>query len=157
VQDERYFRDAIEPHVDGIRVSYVGPVDPVRRNALLGGALALVHLIDFDEPFGLTVIEAFATGTPVIATPRGSMPELITDSMTGFLVDDVSAAVVAVGRLAEIDRARCRADAVARFSARRMIDDYLALFRLVLSARTATQSGSGKAIGSPGLFSHAGR
>ena len=135
VQDAAYFRDVVAPHVDGSRVSYVGPVGPHERDALLGGAAALLHLISFAEPFGLSVVESLATGTPVIATPLGSMPELLRDGVTGFLVADVDAAVAAVGRLGEIDRGRCRAEAVTRFGADRMVDDYLALFTEILSGR----------------------
>ena len=133
VQDEDYFRDAVRPHVDGIRVSYAGPVGPLERDALLGGAGALLHLISFAEPFGLSVVEALATGTPVIATPLGSMPELVRDGATGFLVADVDEAVRAVGRLGEIERSTCRADAVARFSADRMVDEHLAVFERIVS------------------------
>ncbi len=144
VQDERYFRDAVEPLVDGAAVRYVGPVGPAERDRLLGGARALLHLIAFSEPFGLSVVEALATGTPVVATALGSLPELVRDGVTGFLVapgpDEaavVSRAVAAVGRLDRIDRAACRADAVARFSADRMIDAHLAVFSDVLAGRTA--------------------
>ena len=76
----------VRPHVDGEAVRYLGPVGPAERDALLGGATALLHLIDFDEPFGLSVVEALATGTPVIASPRGSLPELLRPGVTGFLV-----------------------------------------------------------------------
>ena len=86
VHDEPYFHALVEPHVDGDRVRFVGSVGPAERDRLLGGAAALLHLIDFDEPFGLSVVESMAAGTPVIATPRGSMPELIRDGVTGFLV-----------------------------------------------------------------------
>ena len=133
IQDEDYFRDAVLPHVDGIRVSYAGPVGPVERDALLGGAGALLHLISFAEPFGLSVVEALATGTPVIATPLGSMPELVRDGVTGFLVADVDEAVRAVGRLPEIERSTCRGDAVARFGADRMVDEHLAVFDRVVT------------------------
>ena len=89
-----------------------------------------MHLIQFDEPFGLSVVEAMATGTPVIAFRRGSMPELIDDGVTGFLVepDDIDAAVAAVERIAELDRAHARAHVERQFSAERMVDDYLALY-----------------------------
>lgn len=144
VQDERYFRDALEPFLDGAAVRYVGPVGPAERDRLLGGARALLHLISFSEPFGLSVVEALATGTPVVATALGSLPELVRDGVTGFLVapgpDDaatVARAVAAVGRLDRIDRAACRADAVARFSADRMIDAHLAVFTDVLAGRAA--------------------
>ncbi|MEO7058436.1 MAG: glycosyltransferase family 4 protein [Lapillicoccus sp.] len=138
IQDEGYFQAAVQPHVDGDAVTYAGPVGPEQRDTLLGGALALLHLIDFDEPFGLSVVESLATGTPVIATPRGSLPEIVRDGVTGYLVADVDAAVAAVALVGAvagagtIDRAQCRADVEARFGADRMIDDYLRLFERVL-------------------------
>jgi glycosyltransferase involved in cell wall biosynthesis len=135
VQDEAYFHDLVEPLIDGTQVTYVGPVGPVERDRWLGGAAALLHLISFAEPFGLSVVEALATGTPVIATPLGSMPEILRHGRTGFLVDDVDSAVAAVGRLAEIDRADCRSEAIHRFGADRMVDAYLALFARICGAR----------------------
>jgi Glycosyltransferase len=132
VQDEAYFRDVVAPHVDGAGVSYVGPVGPVERDALLGRARALLHLISFAEPFGLSVVEALATGTPVIATRLGSMPEIIRDGVTGWLVADPDQAVSAVSRLHLVDRADCRADAVSRFGSARMIDAHLTVFERVL-------------------------
>lgn len=131
VQDAEYFRDAVEPHVDGVAVSYVGPVGPAERDRLLGGAVALLHLIDFDEPFGLSVAESLVTGTPVIAHPRGSMPELVRPGLSGFLVHDADEAVAAVRAAGGIDRAACRADAIARFSADTMVDAYERLFERV--------------------------
>ncbi|MDA8437213.1 MAG: glycosyltransferase family 4 protein [Actinomycetales bacterium] len=128
VHDEDYFRREVQPHVDGSAVSYVGPVGPAERDRLLGGAAALLHLIDFDEPFGLSVVESLATGTPVVATPRGSMPELLSDGVTGFLVHGVAEAVRAVERVGELDRATCRREAETRFSAERMVVDYERLF-----------------------------
>jgi glycosyltransferase involved in cell wall biosynthesis len=128
VHDEDYFRREVQPHVDGSAVSYVGPVGPAERDRLLGGAAALLHLIDFDEPFGLSVVESLATGTPVVATARGSMPELLSDGLTGFLVHDVAEAVRAVDRVGELDRATCRREAETRFSAERMVSDYERVF-----------------------------
>jgi glycosyltransferase involved in cell wall biosynthesis len=128
IQDRDYFEQQVAPLVDGDRVQYIGPVGPQERDRLLGGARALLHLIDFDEPFGLSVIESLAAGTPVIASPRGSMIEIIRPHVTGYLVDDVAAAVTAVTAVGEITRADCRADAIARFSADRMVDDYERLF-----------------------------
>jgi len=128
VQDEDYFTRRIAPQIDGTSVTYVGPVGPAERDRLLGGAMALLHLITFDEPFGLSVVESLAAGTPVIARPRGSMPELIRHGVTGYLVDDQDAAVEAVQSLTDIDRSECRVDAVDRFSADRMVDEYEALF-----------------------------
>jgi len=133
VHDADYFRTLVEPHLDGRAVSFVGSVGPEERDRLLGGARALLHLIGFDEPFGLSVVESLAAGTPVIAYPRGSLPELVTDGRTGFLVQDVDTAVDAVARLDGIDRAACRAEAQARFTSDRMVDDYERLFtRIVL-------------------------
>ena len=132
VQDQAYFDERVAPRLDGERVSFVGPVSPDERSELLGGAHALLHLIGFDEPFGYSVVEAMACGTPVIAFPRGSMPELIEDGTTGFLVGDVEDAVSAVGRSSELDRALIRATAVERFAVGRMVDSYIAAYETVV-------------------------
>jgi glycosyltransferase involved in cell wall biosynthesis len=131
IQDEEYFRSEIEPRLDGQRIKYVGSVGPEKRNELLGSSLALLHPIDFDEPFGLSVVEANACGTPVIAYPRGSMPEIIRHGVNGFLVQNVSAAVVAVERIGEISRRYCRKIAEERFSRDRMVDEYLGLYHQI--------------------------
>jgi glycosyltransferase involved in cell wall biosynthesis len=132
VQDGGYHDRAVAPAVDGDRVVYHGPVGGADRTRTLGSAAALLHLINFDEPFGLSVIEALACGTPVIAINRGSMPELIDHGVTGFLVEDVAGAIDAVGRIGEIDRAACRRAAIERFSVERMADRYLDLYRSIL-------------------------
>jgi glycosyltransferase involved in cell wall biosynthesis len=132
VQDQDYFDLEVAPRIDGSAVTFVGPVGPVDRDRLLGGAAALLHLIEFDEPFGLSVVESLAAGTPVIAIGRGSMPELLTDGVTGFLVDGVDAAVAAVARIGEIDRGACRLDAETRFTSDRMVADYERLFARVV-------------------------
>jgi glycosyltransferase involved in cell wall biosynthesis len=132
VQDEEYFRREVQPRIDGERVSYLGSVGPQQRQEVLGGARALLHLIDFDEPFGFSVVEAMACGTPVIAHPRGSMPELITPGVDGFLVRTREEAVAAVHAAADLDRGAVRRSAVARFSVDRMVDEYLALYHRVL-------------------------
>jgi len=132
VQDADYFAELVEPHLSDPSVTFVGPVGPAERDELLGGALALLHLIDFAEPFGLSVVESLATGTPVVATRRGSMPELIRDGVTGFLVDDLDGAVDAVARVASLSRQDCRADVEARFTAGRMVADYAELFTRVV-------------------------
>lgn len=131
VQDAAYFRDRVQPHLGRAGVTYVGPVGPAERDRLLGEARALVHLIGFAEPFGLSVVEALATGTPVIAHPLGSMPELLRHGRTGFLVDDVPAAVAAAGKVADLRRRDCRDDVEERFTADRMVDDYAELFERV--------------------------
>ena len=155
VQDKVYFRDAVQPHIDGVAVSHIEAPGPAQRNALLGGARALVHLISVGEPFSLCVVEALATGTPVIATPLGSVPELLRDTATGFLVSDAAAAVVAVAKVGDLDRQLCRDEATSRFGVDRMVDDYLALFDRILGARRPRHPGSIQSVGSPGLFSHA--
>ena len=102
---------------------------------MLGGADALLHPIAFEEPFGYSVVEAMACGTPVVAFRRGSMAELIEDGKTGFLVDDVAGAVAAVEGAATLDRAAIRARAVARFGVARMVDEYLQAYAEVLRLR----------------------
>jgi glycosyltransferase involved in cell wall biosynthesis len=136
IQDNGYYERQVEPSIDCTSVLYDGPVGGAARSRTLGGARALLHLINFDEPFGLSVIEAMACGTPVIAKKRGSMPELIEHGVTGFLVDDVDGAVEAIGRIGEIDRAACRAAVEKRFTAGRMADSYLALYHEILSQNT---------------------
>ena len=132
VQDERYFHELVAPYVDGDRVRYLGSVGPADRGRILGGSAALLHPIEFAEPFGLSVVESMACGTPVVAYRKGSMPEVVDEGITGRLVDDVDGAVVAVGRIAEIDRGNCRVRARERFGADRMVDDYLRVYRKVI-------------------------
>jgi mannose-6-phosphate isomerase-like protein (cupin superfamily) len=102
---------------------------------VLGGALALLHLIHFDEPFGLSVVESMACGTPVIAFGRGSMPELIRDGSTGFIVADVNAAVQAVERIDSLDRRACRDEVEERFTCQHMARRYLDVYRKILDDR----------------------
>ena len=127
-----------EPHVDGDQVVFHGPVGPQRRAEILGGAAALLHPIGFDEPFGLSVVEAMACGTPVVAYRRGSMAEIIDEGLTGYLAHDVSSSARAVLAAVRLDRGAVRARAAARFGSDRMIDDYLRTYeRLLRPARTA--------------------
>ncbi|MDT5011465.1 MAG: hypothetical protein QOH57_3082 [Mycobacterium sp.] len=132
IQDEKYFRDDIAPHIDGENVRYLGAVGTSERAEVLGGAHALLHLIDFDEPFGYSVVEAMACGTPVIANSRGSMSELITQGVNGFLVDDIDSAAKAVAAAGELDRYEIAAIAGNRFSAATMIDKYVSVYRDVI-------------------------
>ena len=131
IQDHDYFRAEVEPHLcDDIR--YIGPVTASERAAVLANAHALLHLIDFDEPFGYSVVEAMACGTPVIATRRGSMPELIDDGTTGYLVQTIAEAIEAVHVADRLDRNRVRSVAVERFDVARMVDQYVAVYAEVL-------------------------
>lgn len=132
IQDRAYYERAVAPYLDGESIKYIGPVGPAEKGALLGGARALLHLISFDEPFGLSVVEAMACGTPVIACNRGSMPELITDGQTGFLVESPTEAAGVLSRLTEIDRRRCRARVRDHFSTGVMVRRYLELYRRII-------------------------
>ena len=132
VQDAEYFDERVRPHIDDNAVVYLGSVGPEQRASVLGGALALLHPIDFDEPFGLSVVESMACGTPVIAYRRGSMAEVVDIGQTGFLVENCLEAAAAVAQIAGLDRANCRAVAARRFSAERMVLDYVAVYEQVL-------------------------
>ena len=133
VQDAAYFAEQVEPWIDGDHVVYRGSVGPAERAEVLGTAAALLHPIHFDEPFGLSVAEAMASGTPVIAYRRGSMPELVDDGRTGFLVDNLEEAVAALARLASVNRERVRAWARDRFDVERMVDGYLRVYDSLLA------------------------
>ena len=132
VQDVDYHERAVRPYVNGDYATFHGPVGGSRRLNALGEARALLHLINFDEPFGLSVIEAMACGTPVIANRKGSMGEIIEDGVTGFLIDNVAQVQAAIERVGELDRALIRARVKERFSVERMADDYIALYRDIL-------------------------
>jgi glycosyltransferase involved in cell wall biosynthesis len=132
VQDGRYFREEVAPRLEHGRVEYIGPVGPERRGGLLGNAYALLHPVNFEEPFGLSVVEAMACGTPVVAFNRGSMPEVVLHGETGFLVGSVVEAVDALGRVPTLARQDCRRWVEQRFSRERMVRDYLAVYEQVL-------------------------
>jgi glycosyltransferase involved in cell wall biosynthesis len=128
--DAIYWRDVIEPMVRAhSNVEYIGEIDETQKGEFLGNARALLFPIDWEEPFGLVMIEAMACGTPVIAFRRGSVPEVIDNGLSGYIVDDVDAAVRAVGQLDALDRRRVRATFEQRFTVERMAHDYLELYR----------------------------
>lgn len=126
--DSDYFAARIAPLLRHPLVHFIGEVEEAVKRRLLSSARALLMPIDWPEPFGLVMIEAFACGTPVIAYRRGSVPEIVTDGVTGFIVDDQEQAVQAVSRLAGLDRQRCRQAFLQRFTARRMAQAYLRLY-----------------------------
>ena len=133
IQDKDYFETMVEPHIDGTNVEYLGSVGPDRRAEVLGQAIALLHLISFDEPFGLSLVESMACGTPVIAFRRGSMPEIIRHGETGYIVDDIEGAINAVAAIRSIGRMQCRADVEERFTSTRMARDYVRVYEKILN------------------------
>ncbi len=127
--DEAYFRDTIRPMIDGRNVELIGEISDAEKPDFLSGAIALLVPIDWPEPFGLVMIEAMACGTPVIAFNRGSVPEIIEHGVTGLIVEDEAEAVAALRQVADLSRAEVRRCFEHRFSAERMAEDYLALYR----------------------------
>jgi glycosyltransferase involved in cell wall biosynthesis len=142
VADERYFAAAVEPHIDGDQVVFLGSVGPQRRAEVLGGAAALLHPIHFDEPFGLSVVEAMACGTPVVAYRRGSMAEVVDEGVTGYLAGDVESAAGALAAALRLDRAAVHARAVTRFGVDRMVEDYLRTYETLVRSASTSSSGA---------------
>ena len=135
VQDEDYFRRYVEPEIDGVQVIYRGAVGGQERLDLLADSRALLHLIDFDEPFGFSVAEALCSGTPVVAFDRGSMREVIDDGVTGFVVETIDEAIRAVANVDALDRGTVRKVATERFDRQRMVEKYVSLYRHILADR----------------------
>jgi mannose-6-phosphate isomerase-like protein (cupin superfamily) len=136
IQDEAYYHQHVEPHLDNDNTVYVGSADPVQRNRLLGKASALLHPINFNEPFGLSVIESMACGTPVIAFNRGSMPELIDDGENGFLVSNNDEAITALKNIKAIDRSQCRKFVERKFTVDTMVEKYIEVYRKILTIKS---------------------
>lgn len=132
VQDANYFKEKVEPQLNE-QIEYLGNAEPEKRKSLLGKAIALLHPISFNEPFGMSVAETMLCGTPVIAYNKGAMPELIKHGKTGFLVNNIDEAVDAVDQLKNINRRDCHTWAAAQFSSGKMVDDYLRLYKQVLN------------------------
>jgi glycosyltransferase involved in cell wall biosynthesis len=132
VTDREYFDAKIEPMITSGNVEYIGEINDKDKSEFLSGAIALLVPIDWPEPFGLVMIEAMACGTPVIAFNRGSVPEVIDDGVTGFIVEDINGAIGAVDRLGQLSREKIRLRFEERFTARRMAQDYLAVYRTMM-------------------------
>jgi glycosyltransferase involved in cell wall biosynthesis/quercetin dioxygenase-like cupin family protein len=132
IADQEYFETEVLPYIDNEQIIYEGHVDPEFKKELLSNAYALLHMINYEEAFGIGIVEAMASGTPVIAMNRGSMPELIQDGETGFLVNSVDEAAEAVQKLTSISRKRCRESVEKRFSVERMVDDYIKVYETIL-------------------------
>lgn len=135
--DEEYFKREVEPLLSSGGVEFIGEINDSQKPAFLSGAKALLFAIDWPEPFGLVMIEAMACGCPVIAFRRGSVPEVMDEGITGFIVDNVEQAIAACGRLGELDRGRVRAQFDHRFTSRRMADDYVAIYQKLIDAKRA--------------------
>ncbi|MDB5008043.1 MAG: glycosyl transferase [Mucilaginibacter sp.] len=131
IQDENYFKEKIEPQLNS-QIEYVGNAESLQRNTLLRNAYALLHPINFNEPFGMSVAEAMLCGTPVIAFNKGSMPELIKHEETGFLVNNINEAIEAVNQVKNIKRRDCYTWSNSQFSCDKMVNDYLSLYRNIL-------------------------
>src|SRR5947207_6604700 len=135
--DRYYFNKHIKHLLNEPFIEFIGEVGHAEKNKLLGGATALLFPIDWPEPFGLVMIEALACGTPVIGFPSCSVPEIIVEGETGFIVDDIDRAVEAVGKIEQISRARCRREFEQRFTDRHMAEDYIRIYQQLLSRSSA--------------------
>jgi glycosyltransferase involved in cell wall biosynthesis len=131
---QRYFAERIQPHIDGRLIAYVGAVDDVQKNQLLGRSAAMLMPLLWEEPFGIVMAEALACGTPVIGLRRGSLPEIVRQGVNGFICDSVDEMASAVGRIGEIDRRECRRIAEAKFSDRVIVDCYERLYRALVAS-----------------------
>lgn len=134
IQDKTYFKEMIEPHINNVSIVYVGNSGPEKRDELLGGALALLHPVHFEEPFGLSIVESYFCGTPVIAYRRGSMPELINDGKSGFLVTNVNEAAESLKKIYTINRKDCRILAECSFTRSKMAHDYIEVYQKILNS-----------------------
>jgi glycosyltransferase involved in cell wall biosynthesis len=135
--EQRYFAEQIQPLLDGSSVRWIGPVDHAAKNLLLRNSAALIFPIQWDEPFGLVMIEAMACGTPVVALQRGSVPEVVDPGLTGFHAPTIEEMPALVGRALQLDRSTIRTHAESRFAYRRMVDSYVELYRSLLSPNPA--------------------
>ncbi|MCL1469385.1 glycosyltransferase family 4 protein [Argonema antarcticum] len=135
--DVEYYDREIKPHIDGKQIEYLGEANHQQKCALMGGAIATLFPITWREPFGLVMIESMAVGTPVIAMPLGSVPEVIADGKTGFLCNSVEEAVAAINKVAKIDRHACRDHVLKNFSMERMTESYIAVYQKIIDRRFA--------------------
>ena len=140
VQDEAYFREQVKPHLDDRNILYIGPVDVTGKNELFARARVLLHLNTIPERFGLVLVEANAAGVPVIAMDLGSCREVIKDGETGFLVDNVTEAIRALGRISEIDRRACRSRVQQYFSIDTMVEGYERVYSTIFDLEAKRRS-----------------
>jgi glycosyltransferase involved in cell wall biosynthesis len=132
LQDRQYFEKCVKPSLCEGKIEYIGSVGPKQRNKLLGNAIALLHPISFNEPFGLSIIESMACGTPVIAFYRGSMPEIIENGYNGYLVNNTTEAIDKVQEINNINRSECRKTVEEKFTVEIMVNKYLTVYERIL-------------------------
>jgi glycosyltransferase involved in cell wall biosynthesis len=138
--DQRYFEQQIKPLLSPPDIEYIGELDEQGKGAFLGDALALLFTIDWQEPFGLVMIEALACGTPVIARPFGSVPEIIEDGLTGFIASSVDGIVESINKVDSISREQCRDTFEKRFTAEIMADNYERIYRGIIERQSQTSA-----------------
>jgi glycosyltransferase involved in cell wall biosynthesis len=137
--DQDYFQAELEPQIGNVDVEFLGEIGGKEKDEFLGNAYALLFPIDWPEPFGLVMIEAMACGTPVVAWPEGSVPEIMENGVTGFIVDRVERAVAALHQVKTLDRKRCREAFERRFSASRMAWDYLRIYERIVQEKSESK------------------
>jgi glycosyltransferase involved in cell wall biosynthesis len=155
--EEEYFEETIKPLLSPPGIEFLGEIGETEKAGFLGGALALLFPVDWPEPFGLVMIEAMACGTPVIAFRRGSVPEVIEEGVSGFIVEDAEAAARAVAKASELDRARVRAAFERRFTTERMAAGYMRLYKRLLASRLEPAPQGGPYAGEAGEHDRSGR
>jgi glycosyltransferase involved in cell wall biosynthesis len=138
--EDAYYRDKVAPLVDGRQIVYYGEADHAAKVALYGGARALLYPVQAREPFGLVLAEAMACGTPAAALDRGAVREVVDDGITGLVFSDLDALVDGLPQVLALDRRRVHEQAVARFGAARMVDEYIAVYRRIVEASRGTRS-----------------
>jgi glycosyltransferase involved in cell wall biosynthesis len=131
VQDQVYYKNCVEPYLNE-DICYIGSVGPEERNKVLGNAYALLHPINFNEPFGLSIVEAMACGTPVIAFNKGSMPELIQEGINGFMVSNIAEMTEKIKDIINISREDCRKTVECRFTQEKMVKEYIEVYKEIL-------------------------
>ena len=132
IQDEKYYEEFVKPHL-GDDIEYIGSVGPEKRDEILGNAYALLHPINFNEPFGLSVVESMACGTPVLAFNKGSMPELIQNGVNGFISESIDEMCEQIKDVKKISRKECRKTVVERFSQEKMVKEYIKVYEEILN------------------------
>lgn len=139
--DEQYFEQVIRPMLDHPLIRYVGEISEREKDDFLGNAVAMLAPVNWPEPFGISMIESMACGTPVVAFARGSVPEVVDDSESGFVVRDIDGAVAAIGKIQRLSRKKCRRVFERRFAASRMAEDYVRIYQRLAERPDASESG----------------